>query len=147
MILSEIDFFKGIETEVMGKITAASKEEKHAKDTVLFKKDDEAKSLFILKEGTVNLVIKNGGTLSTPLTESGEIFGWSSMVEGGFYTSSGICATDSKTVRIDRDDLEEIFVQHPGVGLKILKRLGAVFSKRLTKAYRDLLSGSWSEPL
>ena len=147
MILSETDFFQGIESEVMNKIAAVSKEEEHPKDTVLFNKDDEAKSLFILKEGTVNLVIQNGGMLSTPLTESGEIFGWSSMVEGGVYTSSGICATDSKIVKIDRDDLENIFGQRPDVGLKILKRLGAVFSKRLTKAYRDLLSGAYSEPL
>jgi CRP/FNR family transcriptional regulator len=147
MILSETEFFQGIESEVMTKITAVSKEEKHPKGAVLFQKDGEAKSLFILKEGTVNLVIQNGGTLSTALTESGEVFGWSSLAEGGLYTSSGICATDSKIVRIDRDDLEEIFDQHPDVGLKILKRLGAVFSKRLSRAYRDLLSGSWSEPL
>ena len=147
MILSETEFFKGIESEVMKKISAISKEEEHPKDTVLFKKDEEAKSLFILKEGTVNLVIQNGGTLSTPLTESGEVFGWSCMVEGGLYTASGICATDSKIVKIDRDNLEEIFDQHPAVGLKILKRMGAVFSKRLSGAYRDLLSCSWSEPL
>jgi CRP-like cAMP-binding protein len=147
MILSETEFFKGIESEVMNKISAISKEEEHPKDTVLFKKDEEAKSLFILKEGTINLVIQNGGTLSTPLTESGEVFGWSCMVEGGIYTASGICATDSKIVKIDRDNLEEIFDQHPAVGLKILKRMGAVFSKRLSGAYRDLLSGSWSEPL
>ena len=147
MILSETEFFKDIESEVMNKISAISKEEEHPKDTVLFKKDEEAKSLFILKEGTVNLVIQNGGTLSTPLTESGEVFGWSCMVEGGIYTASGICATDSKIVKIDRDNLEEIFDQHPAVGLKILKRMGAVFSKRLSGAYRDLLSCSWSEPL
>ena len=147
MILSETEFFKDIESEVMNKISAISKEEEHPKDTVLFKKDEEAKSLFILKEGTVNLVIQNGGTLSTPLTESGEVFGWSCMVEGGIYTASGICATDSKIVKIDRDNLEEIFDQHPAVGLKILKRMAAVFSKRLSGAYRDLLSCSWSEPL
>jgi CRP-like cAMP-binding protein len=147
MILSETEFFKGIDSEVMSKIGAISKEEEHPKDTVLFKKDEEAKSLFILKEGTVNLVIQNGGTLATPLTESGEVFGWSCMVEGGIYTASGICATDSKIVKIDRDNLEEIFDQHPAVGLKILKRMAAVFSKRLSGAYRDLLSCSWSEPL
>jgi CRP-like cAMP-binding protein len=60
----------------MNKIAAVSKVEEHPKDTVLFNKDDEAKSLFILKEGTVNLVIHNGGMLSTSLTESGEVFGW-----------------------------------------------------------------------
>ena len=147
MIFSETELFRDIASEVMNKITAISKEEEHPKDTVLFKKDEEAKSLFILKAGSVNLVIQNGGTLSTPLTDSGEVFGWSCMVEGGLYTASGICATDSKIVRIDRDKLEEIFDQHKDVGLKILKRLGAVFSKRLSGAYRDLLSCSWSEPL
>lgn len=147
MILSETELFRDIASEVMNKIIAISKEEEHPKGTVLFKKDEEAKSLFILKAGAVNLVIQNGGTLSTPLKESGEVFGWSCMVEGGLYTASGICATDSKIVRIDRDKLNEIFNQHQDVGLKILKRLGAVFSKRLSGAYRDLLSCSWSEPL
>lgn len=147
MILSETNFFKGIDSEVMDKITAICNEEEHPKDKVLFKKDEVAKSLFILKGGTVNLVIHNGGTLATPLTESGEVFGWSCMVEGGVYTATGVCATDSKIVKIDRDELNEIFDQHPDVGLKIIKRLGAVFAKRLSSAYRDLLSCSWSEPL
>ncbi len=147
MILSETNFFKGIDSEVMDKITAICNEEEHPKDKVLFKKDEDAKSLFILKGGTVNLVIHNGGTLATLLTEPGEVFGWSCMVEGGVYTASGICATDSKIVKIDRDELNEIFDQHPDVGLKIIKRLGAVFAQRLSSAYRDLLSCSWSEPL
>jgi len=147
MILSEADFFKGIEPAVMDKISAICREERHPKDDVLFKKDEDAKSLFILKEGTVNLVIQNGGTLTTPLKESGEIFGWSCMVEHGVYTASGICATDSKIIKIDRDELDKIFDQHPRAGMMIIKRLGAVFSKRLSSAYRDLLSGNWKEPL
>jgi CRP-like cAMP-binding protein len=147
MILSETEFFKGIDSEVMNKITAICSEENHPKDAVLFKKDEDAKSLFILKGGTVNLVIQNGGTLATPLSDPGEVFGWSCMVENGVYTASGICATDAKVVKIDRDKLDEIFDQHPDVGLILIKRLGAVFSKRLSNVYRDLLSCSWSEPL
>lgn len=147
MILSETDFFKGIEPAVMDKISSHCKEEQHPKDTVLFKKDEAAKSLFILKEGTVNLVIQNGGTLTTPLKESGEVFGWSCMVEGGVYTASGICATDSKIIKIDKVELDKIFDQHPHAGLTIIKRLGNVFSKRLSSAYRDLLSCTWKEPL
>jgi len=52
-------------------------------------------------------------------------FGLSGMVEGGAYIASGICATDSKVVKIDRDKLDEIFDQHPDVGLILIKRLGA----------------------
>ena len=93
------------------------------------------------------MVIQNGGTLAIPLSDPGEVFGLSGMVEGGVYIASGVCATDSKVIRIDRDKLEEIFDQHPDVGLILIRRLGAVLSKKLSNIYRDLLSCSWSEPL
>jgi CRP-like cAMP-binding protein len=147
MILNETEFFKGIDTEVMNKITAIYREEDHPKDTVLFKKDEDAKSIFILREGTVNLVIQNGGIFAIPLSNPGEVFGLSGMIEGGAYIASGICAEDSKVIKIDRDKLDEIFNQHPYVGLILLKRLGAVLSKKLSRLYRDFFSCSWSEPL
>ncbi len=140
MIVKEIDLFKGIDFNVMNKIADICTEESYAKDTVLFKKDDEAECLYILEEGTVNLVIQNGGTLTFNLTEPGEIFGWSSMVESAVYTASCICGTDIKTVKIERKKLDKIFNLHPDVGLKILKRLGGVFSKRISSVYQDLLS-------
>jgi len=140
MIVKEIDLFKGIDFNVMNKIADICTEENYAKDTVLFKKDDEAECLYILEEGTVNLVIQNGGTLTFNLTESGEIFGWSSMVESAVYTASCICGTDIKAVKIERKKLDKIFNLHPDVGLKILKRLGGVFSKRISSVYQDLLS-------
>jgi len=38
MILNETEFFRGIDPEVMNKITTIYSEEDHPKDTVLFKK-------------------------------------------------------------------------------------------------------------
>lgn len=145
MILSETDFFKGIDSEVMNKITAIYREEDHLKDKVLFNKNEDARSIFILKRGTVNLVIKNGGMFIIPLSNPGEIFGLSGLVESSTYTASGVCATDAKVVRIDRDKLDEIFDQHPHVGLILVKRLGSVLSRKLSRVYRDFFSYSWSE--
>ncbi|MGD9006786.1 MAG: cyclic nucleotide-binding domain-containing protein [Desulfobacteraceae bacterium] len=145
MILNEADFFKGVDSEVMDKITAIYCEEDHPKDKVLFKKDEDARSIFILRSGTVNLVIKNGGMFIIPLSNPGEVFGLSGLVESSTYTASGVCATDAKVVRIDRDKLDEIFGQHPDVGLLLMKRLGAVLSKKLSRLYRDFFSYSWNE--
>ncbi|CAB5125401.1 hypothetical protein D3OALGA1CA_2864 [Olavius algarvensis associated proteobacterium Delta 3] len=147
MTLNETEFFKGIDPEVMDKITAIYSVEDCPRETVLFDKGEDAKFIFILKEGTVNLVIKNGGTFAIPLSNPGEVFGLSSLVEGGVYIASGVCATDSKVVRIERDRLNEIFAQHPDVGLVLVKRLGAVLTEKLSRLYRDLFSCSWSEPL
>ena len=140
MIVTEIDLCKGIDAEVMKEIANICTEKSYAKDAVLFKEGEEAERLYILEEGSLNLVIENGGSLTYTLTEPGLVFGWSSMVESGRYTASAVCATDSKVVRIEREKLDKIFNLHPEVGLIVLKRLAGIISERLSNAYRDLLS-------
>lgn len=140
MIVQEIDLFKEISPEIMNEIVNICSEEKYAEGTVLFKKGEEADCLYILEEGSLKLVIENGGTITFSLDEPGEVFGWSSMVESGLYTASGVCSTDLKVLKIKRGDLDKIFNLHPDVGLKVLKRLAGVISGRLTEAYKDLLS-------
>jgi CRP-like cAMP-binding protein len=138
MIVKEIELFKDIDYAVINKMICV--EENYSKDTVLFEKGQDATFLYILVAGTINLVIQNGGSLTYTLTEPGEVFGWSSMVESGQYTASGVCATDVKAVKIEKEMLDKIFSIHPEAGLKILKRLAGVVSRRLSNAYRDLLS-------
>jgi CRP-like cAMP-binding protein len=140
MILKEIELFEGIDFEVMSEIAGICSEEYYSKGTTIFERDEQAKCLYILLEGTVYLVIKNGGSISYSLTEPGDVFGWSSMLEHGNYTASGICATDLKVVKIEKDKLIKIFKNHPDDGFKVLQRLAGVISRRLSNAYRDLLS-------
>lgn len=140
MILQEIDLFKGIGIEIMEEIVSICSEENYAADTLLFRQGKEADSLYILQEGVVRLLVENGGTISFSLDEQGEVFGWSSMVESGHYTASGLCAEDVKVLKIKREDLDKIFQRHPDVGLMVLKRLAGVIAGRLTDAYQDLLS-------
>jgi CRP-like cAMP-binding protein len=140
MILKEIELFEGVDFEVLNEIAGICSEDSYSKDTVLFEKDEQAKCLYILLEGTVYLVIKNGGSITYNLSDPGDVFGWSSMLENGKYTASGICATDLKVVKIEKEKLNRIFQNRPEVGFKVLQRLAGVISKRLSNAYRDLLS-------
>jgi CRP-like cAMP-binding protein len=140
MILKETELFEGVDFEVMNEIAGICSEESHSKDTVLFEKDEQAKCLYILLEGTIYLVIKNGGSITYNLSEPGDVFGWSSMLENGKYTASGICATDLKVVKIEKERLNRIFKNRPEIGLKVLQRLAGVIARRLSNAYRDLLS-------
>ena len=140
MIVNEIDLFKGIDPAIMEEIVNICSEQKHTKDSVLFKKGDVADCLYILEEGNIKLVIENGGSITYSLSDPGEVFGWASMLESGLRTASGVCATDLKVVRIEKKKLDSIFNTHPEVGLMVLKRLAKVISERLSNAYRDLLS-------
>jgi len=145
MIIKEIELFKGIDHEIMNEIANMCSEKSYVKGTVIFEKDEEAKCLYILVEGTVKLKVKNGGTITYSLTDLGDIFGWSCMVESGRYTASGVCATDLKALEIKREVLDKIFNLHPHVGIIVLKRLAGVFSKRISIAYKDLLSARRAE--
>ena len=145
MIIKEMELFKGIDHEIMNEIANMCSEKSYVKGTVIFEKDEEAKCLYILVEGTVKLKVKNGGTITYSLTDLGDIFGWSCMVESGRYTASGVCATDLKALEIEREALDKIFNLHPHVGIKVLKRLAGVFSKRISNAYKDLLSARRAE--
>jgi len=147
MLLNEINLFQGIHYEVVEKIAHSCTEEEYAKGTILFEKGEKAKYLYILLEGKINLVIQNGGSLVYSLTESGEVFGWSALIEPGIYTASGISAANLKVVKIQREKLEKIFDLYPHAGVKILKRIGGVFSKRLSNAYRDLLLSQTQEAI
>jgi CRP/FNR family cyclic AMP-dependent transcriptional regulator len=140
MIANEIDFFKGIDPTIMEKIVNICSEQNYTKDAVLFSKGDVADCLYILVEGTIKLVIENGGSITYSLSDPGEVFGWASMLESGLRTASGVCATNLKVVRIEKEKLDAIFNTHPEVGLMVLKRLAKVISERLSNAYRDLLS-------
>lgn len=140
MIINETDLFKEIRFEVMEEIADISSAESCAKDTVLFEKGENADCLYVLEQGSINLVVKNGGSIVYNLTEPGEVFGWSSLVEPGVYTAAAVCAEDTKVVKLQKQKLDKLFELHPDAGLKVLRRLGGVFSKRLSNAYRELLS-------
>jgi len=140
MIVNEIDLFKGIDPTIMEEIVNICSEQNYKKDTVLFSKGDVADCLYILVEGTIKLIIENGGSITYSLSDTGEVFGWASMLESGLRTATGVCATDLKVVRLEKEKLDAIFTAHPEVGLMVLKRLAKVISERLSNAYRDLLS-------
>jgi len=140
MIVEEIELFKGIDPTIMEEIVNICSEQNYTKDTVLFKKGDVADCIYILVEGTIKLLIENGGSITYSLSDPGEVFGWASMLESGLRTASGVCATDLKSVKIEKKELDAIFNTHPEVGLMVLKRLAKVISERLSNAYRDLLS-------
>ncbi len=140
MIVQEIDLFKGLDFGVMKQIAEICEDGAFINGKILFKRDERADALFILREGCVNLVIDEKLEIIYKLSQPGEVIGWSSMVENGKYTASAVCSTDSQIFRIEKDKLDRIFKKNPDFGLSVLRRIGNVFARRLTNAYQELIS-------
>lgn len=134
MNLETIAFFEGIDPVVIEAVSLAAKEKSFQNGQTVFKKGDPANFLYILKSGQIDLILKQEDNTILSLTEPGEIFGWSSIVEKGVYTSSSICKSDTAALEISKHDIERIFNEHSKAAVKFYQRLGSIFSRRLTKA-------------
>ncbi len=137
MNINEIQFFEGIDTQVIREIEKGCTVEPYEKDAMIFEKGSPARFLYILEEGSVELLWKSKEQISCNLAVSGEVFGWSSMVENGIYTASCICRTSTKVLRISREKIEDIFNRYPNAAVLFYKRLGSIFSKRMLKALEE----------
>jgi CRP-like cAMP-binding protein len=140
MHITEMDLFTGLDLNVMGEIAdACCVEENFTKGTVIFKEGDEAKFLYILVDGAVDLKIRDETTVYS-LKEQSDIFGWSSMVENTQYTATAFCSMDIKIIKIDTRKLNRLFNENPIFGLTVYRRLCGVFNKRLASIYKRFLS-------
>ena len=140
MHITEMDLFTGLDLNVMREIAdTCCIEENFTKGTVLFKEGDEATSLYILVNGSVDLKIKDETTVYS-LTEQSDIFGWWSMVENSQYTATAVCRETIKVIKIDTHRLNRLFNENPIFGLTVYRRLCGVFNKRLSSIYQRFLS-------
>ena len=134
MNIQEIQFFEGIDTQVIKEIENSCTVETYEKDAVIFEKGHRADFLYILDEGRIDMLIKDKELTICNLTDPGEVFGWSSIVEKGIYTASCICKVETKVLRISKDNIEDIFNRYPKAAVTFYRRLGSIFSKRISKA-------------
>lgn len=138
MDINEIGLFEGIEAEARQEIIDNCSEKHFEKDSIVFQKGESADFLYILLEGEANLIMKNEGSVIYSLTEPGEAFGWSSIVEKGVYSASCVCLTDIKVMRITKEKIDDIFNRYPRSAVALYRRLGSIFSKRMGNAFRNL---------
>jgi len=134
MDIQEVKFFKGIDSNVIKEIEEGCSSAMFKQGDTIFKKGDSADFLYILEQGDINLVLKDKDVTFCRLNQAGEVFGWSSIVEKGIYTSSCICKAPTSVLRIQKDKIEAIFDTFPKAAITFYRRLGSIFSKRISKA-------------
>ncbi|MCA1960495.1 MAG: cyclic nucleotide-binding domain-containing protein [Desulfomonile sp.] len=145
MFFQEADLFKGLSQETMTEISRIMVEEDYDKGAVLFTENDPANYFFVLMEGRVRLVVGTHGGIDYTLSNSGEAFGWSSLVDRDFYTARAECVAPTKVIKIEKEKLGKILDKHPESGLLIYKRLAAVVGQRLIRAYDAFLEAQSAE--
>ncbi|MCG8614952.1 MAG: cyclic nucleotide-binding domain-containing protein [Desulfobacterales bacterium] len=134
MNIRNVKFFEGIDPTVVEEISSVCKSRSYAAKDVIFEKGAAAGHLYILKSGSVELLLRKTDNIVYGLETPGEIFGWSSIVENGVYTSTATCVTETDVLSISKNDIEGIFNRHTDAAVTFYRRLGSIVSKRITRA-------------
>ena len=140
MIIKEVDLFKEVSQKVVSEIASAAVEEIYKAGMILFESGQKAHYLYVLEEGSIDIFVGERGGLHFVINKSGDVFGWSSLIEPYIYTASAKCMTDSKVIKVAKDAIEEILRKYPSDGLLMMRHLAGIIAQRLRYAYQNISS-------
>ncbi len=99
----------------------------------VFRQGDVADRFFMLRRGKIVFEqrISDRITVSVGTVKPGYSFGWSSMVDGHYYTSDSVCSEPCEVYSVRRNRLKAMLDANPAMGYLFTQRLLRVVKSRL----------------
>lgn len=110
--------------------------------TMLFEQGDLADTLYLVTDGEVQIRYKpeDGPELIVARVRREGVVGWSAALGSPTYTSSAVCATDCRLMKLRGRDLRDLYARNPETGKLVLERLAAVIAERLRNTHHHVLA-------
>jgi len=140
--LARIWFFKGFAGPELDALLALGKEILYPAGGIVVLEGEPAEAFHFLVQGMVSIKMRaeeHGELVLKTLKQTGEIFGWSALVEEGRSTATAECLEETKVLSFKKQDLEVLFAKDPALGYRFMKRLAGLISRRLESTRALLL--------
>ncbi len=141
MELCSCYLFQGLTEEQKNRVTSVSKETAMDSGQRIFTEGDEALTLYILKEGTVELMTVVGNDFEMPvaiLRNPGDCFGTPALLKPHVHSLTASCVEKGCLFTIKQSDLQEQISNDPALGFMIMTNLAGHFLERLKEARKEL---------
>ena len=135
--LKSVPLFASLDEETLAHIAAAATEFECPPAYVLTERGHAGAGLFIIEEGTVEVMLPTGGVLERG---PGSFVGELSLLTDTPRTARVSCTSHVRGLAISRTDFAELLVREPTIALSMLHEL----ARRLTEDAR--YGGSAPEP-
>jgi len=139
--LRQIPIFSGLNDEELDFLARVASQREYSKDSYIIREDEPGLSLFIVRSGTVDVVLEQ--PTGTPVTlstlRSQEFFGEMSLFDGKPRSATVIAREHSTIVEITRDILLTEISKHPDIALKMLAQMSQRIrrSDEIVKQFAD----------
>ncbi len=142
-LLARADLFAGLSAEQLAPIATLCQEVTCAEGNMLFREGQEAKKLFILLEGKINLQVwlasQREYITVEVINQPYQTIGWSGLVPPYFYTSSATCQANCRLLAMDGAAFLQVVEQDPVVGFVVMRRITEIVCDRLRNSRVALL--------
>ncbi|HEX6766615.1 MAG TPA: DUF1003 domain-containing protein [Polyangiaceae bacterium] len=125
-LLTEVPLFSTLGEQERASLAARLDTSKSPAGTLLFNYGDPGHSLYIVREGEVEIFFKNdtGERIVLERAHAGDFFGEISLLDGGPRTASAVVTQDLDAVVVDRADLDEFVRARPQAAMHLLEATG-----------------------
>jgi len=143
-ILRRFPIFAGLPPQAFAELAQFGDEDMLTADTLLFEEGEEADKLYLLLEGSVDLLMnldeKGEKQIEIETLVAGEIVGWSALVEPHIYKASAAASTLVRVAVLDAVKVRAYIAEHPEQGLVMMQRLAQTIGARLNHMRIRLIS-------
>jgi uncharacterized membrane protein len=135
-LLEDIEFFRLLDDADRRALAEVVDLIKLQDNQTLFQAGEPGESLFLVRDGEVELFIKDttGQKIILDIPRRGDFFGEIALLDSGPRTASALALAPTELIALDRDDLMLLFQRKPEAALHMLAAMG-----RMTRKADELL--------
>ena len=141
MQLSACYLFKGLSTAQQKRLVGIGREINFRKGRWLYRENESATRIFILKKGAVELLTKIEEKIELPITiarSPGDCFGSPSLIPPYLYSLSARCVEDSTLLALRRSDMQKLIQEDHELGRTVMSNIAQHFLERLKETRKEL---------
>lgn len=139
--LRRSDLFEGLSDDELIAIARIAREETYEPGAVIFRENDAARCLYIVREGRVALLIDIGRGKQTVIDtiSRNSSFGWSALVPPYAFTSAARAMEPTRVIVLAGDDLRAFCNTHCTTCYAIMEKIAVIISTRLKDTRLQLI--------
>jgi CRP/FNR family transcriptional regulator len=128
---SKVPIFENLNNDELLKIVSTINHKEYAKGDVIFTEGSVANTLFFINEGKIKLYkyTTDGKEQILHVLSEGDFFGELELIKPSTYGFNAKAIVDSKICTITKDEMKDIMMGNPGIGIKLLETVGERLSK------------------
>jgi CRP-like cAMP-binding protein len=128
---SKVPIFENLNKEELVEIVNKINHKEFSKGDVIFNEGNIANTLYFINEGKIKLYkyTKDGKEQILHILSEGDFFGELELIKPAKYGFNSKAIEDAKICTLTKDEMKDIMMKNPEIGIKVLETVGERLSK------------------